>query len=210
MGKREVNLNNYMKSFKNFLMEDAKGPLFGIDPFGNRAKAEIMKMAANVGYTVAEGPKHTKIINPKTGQLVASISHGANRSEYNEKYVLKNLAKDLEASGSQLRPQMPAKVVADRIRSGMAQGKSFPRAGIAPLGLPVAQIAGEVLAEPVQRAGEESGLIDFLAKGIYEVIPTDILASGKSPAEEEREEMETEEKLKKLKVNPATMKALPI
>lgn len=197
-----------MKSFKEYLMEGSGGQIFGIDPFGNRAKAEIMKMAANVGYTVAEGPKHTKIINPKTGQLVASISHGANRSEYNERLVLKNLAKDLEASGSQLRPQMPAKTVSDRIRSGIAQGKSFPRAA----GLPgiAAQVAGEAIAAPLQQAGEESGLIDTLAKGISSIIPTDILASGPSPAEEERQDQETEEKLKGMRVNPKIIKSLPI
>jgi len=189
-------------------MEGSGGQIFGIDPFGNRAKAEITKMAANVGYTVAEGPKHTKIINPKTGQLVAAISHGANRSEYNERLVLKDLAKDLEASGSQLRPQMPAKTVAERIRSGIQQGKSFPRAA----GLPgiAAQVAGEAIAAPVQQAGEESGLIDTLAKGISSIVPTDILASGPSPAEEERQEQETEEKLKRMRVNPKIFKSLPI
>jgi hypothetical protein len=197
-----------MKSFREYLMEGSGGQIFGIDPFGNRAKAEIMKMAANVGYTVAEGPKHTKIINPKTGQLVAAISHGANRSEYNERLVLKNLAKDLEASGSQLRPQMPAKTVSDRIRSGIAQGKSFPRAA----GLPgiAAQVAGEAIAAPLQQAGEESGLIDTLAKGISSIVPTDILASGPSPAEEERQEQETEERLKRMRVNPKIMRSLPI
>lgn len=197
-----------MKSFKKFISEG--GQLFGIDPLGNRSKAEVLKLAQNVGYTVAEGPKHTKIINPKTGQLVASLSHGANRNEWNEKYALKNLARDLESSGSQLRPEMPAKVVADKIRSGISQGKSFPRAAVAPLAGPAAQIAGEVLAEPIRKAGESSGLIDTLAKGISAVVPTDILAAGPSPAEEERQEQETEEKLRKMKVNPAILRSLPI
>ena len=197
-----------MKSFKKFLIEG--GQLFGIDPLGNRSRAEVLKLAQNVGYTVAEGPKHTKIINPKTGQLVASLSHGANRNEWNEKYALRNLARDLEASGSQLRPEMPAKVVSDKIRSGISQGRGFPRAAIAPLAGPAAQIAGEVLAQPVQRAGESSGLIDTLSKGISALVPTDILAAGPSPAEEERQEQEMDERLRKIKVNPSILRSLPI
>jgi len=197
-----------MKSFRQFLSEG--GQLFGIDPLGNRSRAEVLKLAQNVGYTVTEGPKHTKIINPKTGQLVASLSHGANRNEWNEKYALRNLARDLEASGSQLRPEMPAKVVSDKIRSGISQGRGFPRAAVAPLAGPAAQIAGEVLAQPVQRAGESSGLIDAIAKGISAVVPTDILAAGPSPAEEERQNQETEEKLRKMKVNPSILRSLPI
>lgn len=198
-----------MKSFKDFLIEGGEGKiLFGIDPFGKRSQTEVMQFAKNVGYTVEHGPKHIKIINPKTGQLVASLSHGANRNEFNEKYALKNIARDLETSGSQLRPQMPAKTVADRIRSGTQQGKIFPRAAVLP-GI-AAQVAGEALAAPVQQAGEESGLIDLIARGINAVIPTDILASGPSPAEEERQEQETEERLKRMGVNPKIMRSLPI
>lgn len=200
-----------MKSFKQFITEGGGGQIFGIDPFGARAQNELMKFALDVGYKVEHGPKHIKIINPSTGQLVASLSHGSNRNQYNERYALKNLARDLQQSGSELRPGMEAKQVSTKLRtSPKPQGPTgFPRAAVMP-GQIAAQIAGEVLAAPVQKAGEETGLIDAIAKGISAIIPTDILASGPSPAEEERRDQETEENLRKMGLSPRMMNSLPI
>ena len=62
----------------------------------------------------------------------------------------------------------------------------------------VAQAAGEILAPHVQKAGEELGIIDGIAKGISSVVPTNILAAGQSPAEEEREKQKQSDELKKM------------
>jgi hypothetical protein len=148
-----------MKKFSYFLLEGGAGKtLFGIDPLGNRSQAEVMQFARNVGYKVEHGPKHIKIINPKTGQLVASLSHGANRNEWNEKYALRNIARDLETSGSGLRADMPAKVVADRLRSGTAQGRQFPVASIGSAALAGAgTMLGSALTQGTQAAMSSYG-----------------------------------------------------
>lgn len=148
-----------MKKFSYFLLEGGAGKtLFGIDPLGNRSQAEVMQFARNVGYKVEHGPKHIKIINPKTGQLVASLSHGANRNEWNEKYALRNIARDLETSGSGLRADMPAKVVSDRLRSGIAQGRQFPVASIGSAALAGAgTMIGSALTQGTQAAMSSYG-----------------------------------------------------
>jgi len=211
MGNAGVNLNTYMKSFKEYLYEGSGGRIFGIDPFGPRSQTEVMKFAQDVGYKVEHGPKHIKIINPVSGQLVAAMSHGANRSEYNERYALKNITRDLERSGSNLRPTMDAKTVGSRIRSSpRPMGTAgFPRAAVMPSQF-AAQVAGQVLAAPVQRAGEETGFIDAIARGISAIVPTDILASGPSPAELEREEMEHDEEMRRQGLNPRNIRNLPL
>ena len=62
----------------------------------------------------------------------------------------------------------------------------------------VAQLAGEMLAPYVQKAGEETGLIDALARGISAVVPNSILAAGNSPAEDERADEQISANLRKM------------
>ena len=62
----------------------------------------------------------------------------------------------------------------------------------------IGSVAGQMIAPEVEKAGEETGLIDLIAKGISKVVPTDILAVGPSPAEETRQNLEITQKLKSM------------
>jgi len=150
-------INIYMLSFKQFLVEGG-GKMFGIDPFGNRSRAEVEKFAKDVGYQVEYGPKHIKIINPKTGQLVAALSHGANRNEFAERYALKHIAQDLQRSGSVLRPNMDAKQVSSMMRNSEKPPGSFPMASIGAAGIAGAgAMVGSALTQGVQAASNAMG-----------------------------------------------------
>lgn len=146
-----------MQRFKQFLTEGG-GRIFGIDPFGNRSRAEVEKFAADMGYQVVNGPKHIKIINPATGQLVASLSHGANRNEFAERYALKHIGHDLQQSGSKVRPNMDSKQISSLIRRSGKPPGSFPMASIGAAGIAGAgAMVGSALTQGAQAASNAMG-----------------------------------------------------
>lgn len=94
----------------------------------------------------------------------------------------------------------------------LAQGSKIKQAvGTAKaVGGPIlAQVAGTLAAPYVEKAGEETGVIDALAKGIGAVVPNSWLAAGQSPAEEEQEKEKERKELKKLGMKPLPYESLP-
>ena len=82
-------------------------------------------------------------------------------------------------------------------RSPLAAGAASIGAGI------VGGLAAEYVVKP---AAEKTGLTDLLAKGISSIIPNSILAAGPSPAEEERENEEASERLKKMGIQSGKLR----
>ena len=71
-------INIYMLSFKQFISEGKF--LFGINHLDRGANTEITRLADLLGYRVIEGGSHIKIVDPKTGNLVTTVSRGTTTS----------------------------------------------------------------------------------------------------------------------------------
>jgi hypothetical protein len=127
--------------------------------------------------------RETGIIPDETGQqFIARGQRGGTKVEPNIGY---------NASGPAPLAANPSLAAGTKMQQAAGQ----VRAVGGPL---VAQLAGEMLAPYVQKAGEETGLINALARGISAVVPNSILAAGNSPAEDERADEQISANLRKM------------
>lgn len=100
----------------------------------------------------------------------------------------------------------PAQSISARYSPTTSKIQNAARTAKAVGGPMVAQIAGEMLAPQVEKIGEKTGIIDALAKGISSVVPTDILAAGPSPAEQERADQKSSERLKSMGIKSGKLR----
>jgi len=185
-----------MKTFKQFLIEGEKF-IYGINHLNAGAGDEIIDLAKRMGYNIEAGTK-TKIINPKTNELVTVISRGGSPFPGRMRRALLDLEADQRKMGGFAGRNITGKEIKKEMATNPKASGLRAMAGAAPS--IIGSVAGEMIAPEVEKAGEETGIIDLIAKGISKVVPTDILAAGPSPAEETRQNLELTQKLKNMGV----------
>lgn len=140
-----------MKSFKEFLLEDDMGGtqryIFGINHVDRRANEDILNLARTMGYEIVEGGSHIKIMNPKTGELAATVSRGGGANPYAARMALSQLAADQAKIGGFAR-DMTVKEIQKAMRANpKASGlRAIGAAGLAGAGA----VAGGALTQGVE------------------------------------------------------------
>jgi len=184
-----------MKSFKQFLIEGEKF-IYGINHLNAGAGDEIIDLAKKMGYTIEPGAKHIKVFNPKTNELVTLVSRGGSPAPGRMRQALLDIEKNQRVMGGFSGRNITVKEIKKEMAANpKASGLRAMVGGAAPI---IGSIAGEMIAPEVEKVGEETGLIDLIAKGITSIVPTDILAAGPSPAEEKRQNLELTQRLKSM------------
>jgi len=192
-----------MKRFKEFLIEGEKF-IYGINHLNAGVSDEIIDLASKLGYTVESGAKHVKVLNPKTNEIVAIISRGGSPGPGRMRQALLDIERDQKRMGGfagrnitvkEIKKEMAANPKASGLRAMVGAAPSI-----------IGSVAGQMIAPEVEKAGEETGIIDMIAKGISKVVPTDILAAGPSPAEETRQNLEITQKLKDMGVESGRLR----
>jgi hypothetical protein len=186
-----------MKRFKEFLIEGEKF-IYGINHLNAGAGDEIIDLAKKMGYTVEPGARHIKIFNPKTNELVTLVSRGGSPAPGRMRQALLDIEKNQKIMGGFAGRNITVKEIKKEMAANPKASGLRAMAGAAPS--IIGSVAGEMIAPEVEKAGEETGLIDLIAKGISKVVPTDILAAGPSPAEQTRQNLELTQKLKNVGV----------
>jgi len=191
-----------MKRFKEFLIEGEKF-IYGINHLNSCAGDEIIDLARKMGYTIEPGARHVKIFNPKTNELVTVISRGGSPAPGRMRQALLDIEKNQKVMGGFAGRNITVKEIKKEMAANPKASGLRAMAGAAPS--IIGSVAGEILAPEVEKAGEETGLIDLIAKGITSIVPTDILAAGPSPAEETRQNLEITKRLKNMGIESGRM-----
>jgi len=157
------------------------GPVSGNNPEAKQQRSDALR-----DYYTKSGKyagRLTGIIPDETGQqFIARGQRGGTKVEPNIGY---------NASGPAPLAANPSLAAGTKMQQAAGQVKAVG----GPL---VAQLAGGLVAPYVQKAGEETGLIDALARGISAVVPNSLLAAGNSPAEDERADEQISANLRKM------------
>lgn len=199
-------------------MKDAKGNVTGYRIKGNVRYDEYNRPTVD---TLRGSSNDIKIWEPKKGYSVTGTSDKIIQFAKQHGVDLRGGLADLLGDKGELVIPVKNNPNIQRLGSGVALDQPSSTSNIATnarragtaiknFTLPaLATAAGEKLAVPVQTAGEKTGVIDALAKGIGAVLPNSLLAYGDSPAEIERQEAEVGKKEQQMGMRSGSLARLP-